>query len=170
MISTRRRRRLAGTGEALLVLLIGLLVGSGALATRRAPVHAADLSLTGVLAAQPDGSLSFDDGSEVFSVVSVIDFTPFLDRDVQLLGTAEDGTLYVQQLTQGAITLTEQGGAVELATTGSVEEAVDGFQMTVEGITLTLVDSDELASAVGQTASVEGELVGSVVSVTSLIT
>jgi hypothetical protein len=51
-----------------------------------------------------------------------------------------------------------------------VEEAKDGFQVTVEGIEFTLIGSDELGQVVRDRAYVEGHLSETWITLTSLTT
>ena len=56
-----------------------------------------------------------------------------------------------------------------IETTGTVDETEAGYAATVEGITFTLVGSEELDGAVGDEASIEGELMGTTITISNLI-
>lgn len=150
-----------------LVLVIGIILACFPGAGQRT-VGASTLSLSGVLTQQEDGTVSFDNVLVSYGVVGAIDFTPFLGFTVQVIGPTVDSTLFVQDLSLGAITLHDDVGVVEVTATGAVDQNQVGFQMTVSGITFDLVDDGQLGQYVGQTVSIEGQLIGPSISVTSV--
>jgi hypothetical protein len=150
------------------ILVAAVLVGS--LSAHRGVVHASAIQteVTGSLSPDTDGRVVIDDGSTTYAVVAGMDFSPFLASTVVLDGGIDDGTLYASQMTLGAIHLEDQGGLVAVDTTGTVEQAGDDFQVTVEGITFTLVGSADLGQAVGHEAEIAGNLIGTEITVTDL--
>jgi hypothetical protein len=150
-----------------LAALVGALALSGALASHTV-VHAAatQIVVTGVVSQQPDDQLAIDDGLNTYYLVSGIDFSQFIGPTVVLGGGLDQGTLYVTNLTLGAIQIADQHGAVTISTIGTVEQTGDAFQSTIEGIVFTLF-GDGLDQAVGQTVAINGELTGTDITVTS---
>ncbi len=165
---TSRRRMTRALLKAGLVAVVSAMVVGGVATSGVVSVHADDLEVVGTPSLQPEGNIEVQDEESTYGLVSGIDLTPFLDRSVQLVGNVDGGTLFVHELTVGAIDVQSQDGVVTITTVGTVEETENGFHATVEGITFTLVDSDDLAGSVGQQVTIEGELAGTWISVTSL--
>jgi len=154
-----------------IVLATSLAMGGLVLALAgRTHVHATTVQteVIGTLGQTEQGAVVIDDGSTTYGVVGAMDFTPFLSTIGAIDGLIVDGTLFATAMTLGLVHLEDQDGIVVIDTDGTVEEGADGYQVTVDGITFTLVGSDELEGAVGHEAQIEGDLVGSQISVTSL--
>jgi hypothetical protein len=49
-----------------------------------------------------------------------------------------------------------------------VVQTEDGYQTTIEGITFTLIGSDQLEQVVGESVQIQGELAGTWITVTGL--
>jgi hypothetical protein len=159
----RSTRITLGLSVVSAALVLGLFAG-------RTIVHASGIGseLTGTVRQDPDGRVVINDGVRTYGLVSGIDLSPFLEAEVALDGGIEGGTIYVRGLTLGAIHLQAQDGVVTIDTVAMVEETRDGFEATVEGITFSLTGSEDLAEMVGLEAEVQGELIGTWVSVADL--
>lgn len=171
-MATRRKPRSAfiPLKAGLSVLAVGLFLLVAVLATR-ASVGAAgtELAVSGTLGLTSDGRMVLDDGSTTYYLVSAVPLSPYLGKTVVLGGTYDGDALFVRELTLGAIHALYQDGAITLTTTGTVEGTADGFEVTTEGVSFTLVESDQLGAAVGQVSTIEGELLfDTVVAVTSV--
>ena len=150
------------------VLLLSLVVMGAVLLAGRAPVHATALDVTGTLVPQSDGGIGIDDGHSVYGAIGAIDLSPFVGMSVDLLGTIDDQTLFFSQLTLGTITVQDQMGVGVITTSGTIVQAGDEYQSTIEGITFTLEGSSELPSFVGDTVQFQGQLFATSIFVTSL--
>jgi hypothetical protein len=162
---TERRGMVASGVAASLVLLLALLTLRGI----QTASHAQDASLSGTLIHRIDGSLAIDYGNGDDLVVGGMDFTPFVDRVVNLAGVTSDEIFFVSRMTLGTINVDDVGGTPRITLTGVVETSGEGYQMTTEGITFALVgDTETLGSLVGETVEVQGNLTGTWIAVTKV--
>lgn len=147
-MAKRSSMRARLTNSALGLLAAGT-VAVGVLALDLGAVEAGEIQLAGTLSQHPDGYLAFETDSTTYAVVAGMYTAPYLGRAVTVGGAIEAGTLYVSELTVGAIHLQDQAGSDVLQTTGTVEKSTDGYQVTVEGVVFTLIGSDQFDQVVG---------------------
>jgi hypothetical protein len=169
---------MAATGKRMLSRIkagrrvaVALLILGGILVVDRAFVGATDeFKVTGTLSLQPEGNIVVTGASGTYGAVGRIDLSAFVGRTVKLEGPLEEGAVYVSELKLGTISLEVLGDKLNVKTTAVVKQAADGFQITAEGLTFALVGSDELDQVVGRTATIDGDLLGSEVTLTRLRT
>lgn len=99
----------------------------------RTGVAAEAFQVIGILATDPSGSITIGDDSGTSGIVSGMYLRPYLGQTVTVEGGTDDGILYVRELTLGALALDAPGGRILFATTGTVQEGTEGFQVSVEG-------------------------------------
>jgi hypothetical protein len=167
----RFRRITRATTSGLSLLIVALVVGLASLGGRGAiPASAEEFEVTGTLSLSGDGAILVSDGATSYGLVSVIDLSPFVGTTPVLKGAADGDVLYVREVTLGDISVISNSGIPAIGLTGTVEEAKDRFQVTVEGIVFALIGSDQLDQVVGDRAHVEGQLTGTWITLTSLTT
>jgi hypothetical protein len=146
-------------------ILVSVILGM--VAARQTTVQASGIQaeVIGTLSQTENDGIVLDDGSTIYGIVSGIDFTPFLDMTVSVVGVINEDTLFADGLTIGAIHLAAQDGLVAASITDTVQQGQEGFEVSTEGVTFSLVGSDDLDEAVGHEAVIEGVAIGTMVTV-----
>ena len=165
------KRTLTSARALLGFLAVGLVV-SWVLTGGRASVGAApkDTEVSGTISLEKGGQASLTDGSTTYQLISGMDFSPFVERKVVLGGGIDGNTFYVRSLSLGGISLEDEGGKIIFRAMGSVDKAGSVYQMSIEGVAFTLVGSNEFDEVLGKDSSIEGELIGTWVTLASLRT
>jgi hypothetical protein len=130
--------------------------------------HAADQQVTGSLQRQVDGTVAINDGESVRSIVGAIDLSPFVGKEVTVLGTTGQDLVFVNQLSIDETTIVDERGVGSISTVGRIDQSASGFTSTIEGIVFSLDGDDSLNQFVDQTAHIEGQVFATAISVTSI--